>query len=135
MTTNKNFELFGGCLGNGITLANMAEIENGDYKTIGHISPGGKITWYVDENYIKSIPTTDYLKILDWSTGAKKSFRQKWFRKPELDRYFEILDLLYLKLISNKTWKQYLDDLDFDDSPKFSLKFTKLEEYYLENYA
>ena len=53
MTTNKNFELFGGCLGNGITLANMAEIENGDYKTIGHISPGGKITWYVEENYIK----------------------------------------------------------------------------------
>lgn len=132
---NKKFKLFGGCLGNGITLCNMAEIENGDYKTIGHISPGGRITWYVDENYIQSIPAADYIKIIDWSTGAKKEFRQQWFRIPELDRYFKILDLLYIRLISNKKWQLYLDDLDLDDSPRFHQKFTKLEEYYLENYA
>ena len=51
---NKNFELFGAYLGNGITLCNKAVTENGDYKTIGHISNAGRIKFYIKnpETYI-----------------------------------------------------------------------------------
>lgn len=41
------FELFMGCLGNGITCCNRKVTEYGDYKNICHIAPEGKITWYV----------------------------------------------------------------------------------------
>lgn len=43
----KKFELFAGCLGNGITFSNKAVMEHGDYKKIAHVSDSGKITWYV----------------------------------------------------------------------------------------
>ncbi len=46
------FELFMGCLGNGITCANKAVEEYGDYKNICHIAPEGKITWYVSPENI-----------------------------------------------------------------------------------
>ena len=36
------FELFMGCLGNGITVCNSAVEESGDYKHIAHISDSGK---------------------------------------------------------------------------------------------
>ena len=42
----KNFELFLGCLGNGVTVCNSAVMENGDFKMVAHISVEGKITWY-----------------------------------------------------------------------------------------
>lgn len=45
--TKEKFELFLGCLGNGITVCNKAVEENGDYKKIAHIAECGKITWYV----------------------------------------------------------------------------------------
>lgn len=44
----ENFELFLGCLGNGITVCNKSVEENGAYKTIAHIAECGKITWYVN---------------------------------------------------------------------------------------
>lgn len=47
-----NFELFMGYLGNGCTLANKSVYENGDYKTIGHISNAGNIKLYVNPEYI-----------------------------------------------------------------------------------
>lgn len=56
----KNFELFMGCLGNGITVCNEAVMENGDFKKICHISEWGKIKWYVNINYV---PPKDLLKI------------------------------------------------------------------------
>mgnify|MGYP006888164720 FL=1 len=37
------FDLFMGCLGNGVTVCNKAVKENGDYKTIAHIAECGKI--------------------------------------------------------------------------------------------
>lgn len=48
----KDFELFMGCLGNGITWCNKAVEEHGDYKKIAHISTMGNIKFYVNENYI-----------------------------------------------------------------------------------
>lgn len=48
----KNFKLFIGYLGNGATVCNSAVYENGDYKTIAHISPAGHIKLYVSADYI-----------------------------------------------------------------------------------
>lgn len=130
---NKNFELMGCYLGNGLTLFNKAEREadSSDYKVIGHISPGGHITWRCDSDYIKAIPVNDYLKILDWSSEAKKNFRQKWFEASEFERYMKILDKLYLKLRELEPWGGLLEELDLDDGPSFHNKFVQLEEYYL----
>ena len=47
----RNFKLFLGCLGNGVTVCNSAVMENGDFKMVAHISPEGKIAWYVSEDY------------------------------------------------------------------------------------
>lgn len=47
----KKFELFMGCLGNGITVCNKAVMEYGDYKKVAHISPEGEVTWYVAPGY------------------------------------------------------------------------------------
>ena len=54
------FELFMGCLGNGITVCNKAVMEHGDYKQIAHISDNGKIKYYVSEGYI---PADDMRRI------------------------------------------------------------------------
>ena len=48
----KNFKLWMGCLGNGITVCNSAVEEHVDYKHIAHISNNGKIKLYVSESYI-----------------------------------------------------------------------------------
>lgn len=40
----KNFKLWMGCLGNGITVCNSAVESNGEYKYIAHISNNGKIS-------------------------------------------------------------------------------------------
>lgn len=47
----RNFKLFLGSLGNGVTVCNSAVMENGDFKMVAHISNEGKITWYVSEDY------------------------------------------------------------------------------------
>lgn len=39
---HEKFELFMGCLGNGITVCNKAVMEHGDYKYIAHIRETGK---------------------------------------------------------------------------------------------
>ena len=39
-------------MGNGATVCNSAVTENGDYKTIAHISNAGHIKLYVDRDYI-----------------------------------------------------------------------------------
>lgn len=46
----KNFDLFLGCLGNGITVCNKAVSEHGDYKRVAHISPAGNVRLYVSPN-------------------------------------------------------------------------------------
>lgn len=43
-TPTKRFELFMGCLGNGITVCNKAVMEGGDFKKVAHISPEGEVT-------------------------------------------------------------------------------------------
>ncbi len=50
--TAQKFKLFIGYLGNGATVCNSAVYENGDYKTIAHISNAGNIKLYVKPGYI-----------------------------------------------------------------------------------
>ena len=82
----KKFELFGGCFGNGTTVCNMAVMENGDYKTIAHISAGGRIKWYIKnpESYVPE----DSMKIIQgWADDANKKFLADWDRLPDLRKY------------------------------------------------
>lgn len=80
MATAKRFELFMGCLGNGVTVCNKAVMENGDYKHIAHISPRGKITWYVKPDYtpddvkdkIESIAASEKMKYDTWFDSLLK---------------------------------------------------------------
>lgn len=50
------YDLFFGCLGNGMTVCNKAVEEHGDYKKIAHISHDRKITFY-DKNIPDNIKT------------------------------------------------------------------------------
>lgn len=47
----RKFELWMGCLGNGVTVCNKAVEEHGDYKMVAHISSEGTIFWRVKEDY------------------------------------------------------------------------------------
>ena len=67
----KKFELFIGCLGNGLTVCNKAVEENGDYKTIAHIAECGTITWYVNQSYVPD----DALLIIEHNANA---MNEKW---------------------------------------------------------
>jgi hypothetical protein len=40
------YNINSGCKGNGVTVWNSAQQENGDYKTLAHISELGEITYY-----------------------------------------------------------------------------------------
>lgn len=72
----EKFELFLGCLGNGITVCNKAVEENGDYKKIAHIAECGKITWHV--NLASCVPGDALLKI-EHIADVK---RVKWENRP-----------------------------------------------------
>ena len=67
----KKFELFMGCLGNGTTVCNKAVEENGDYKTVAHISDHGVIKLYVPESYI---PAEAMVKIKNIATRDREKF-------------------------------------------------------------
>ena len=70
----QNFKLFFGCLGNGVTVCNSAVMENGDFKMVAHISPEGKITWYVSEGY----PPADALASIRSCAEQERAKHQAW---------------------------------------------------------
>lgn len=85
----KKFELFMGCLGNGITVCNKAVEENGDYKTIAHIANCGKITWYANS---ADIPGSALLRI-EHDADAMRENWEKWLDSmPESQQYEKLLD-------------------------------------------
>lgn len=86
----KKFELFMGCLGNGITVCNKAVTEHGDYKKIAHISEHGHIKFYVSENYI---PENAMQKIRKTSERNKAEFLEKWNRKTYLQKYEYMMEI------------------------------------------
>ena len=59
----ENFELFLGCLGNGITVCNKSVEENGAYKTIEHFADVQREKW---EKWLDSMPELKrYEKLLE----------------------------------------------------------------------
>lgn len=86
----KKFELFMGCLGNGITVCNKAVKEHGDYKEIAHISKHGHIKFYVSENYI---PEEAMQKIKETAERNKTEFLEEWNKKTYLDKYEYMMEI------------------------------------------
>lgn len=68
-----NFELFMGCLGNGVTVCNKAVEEHGDYQQIAHISPAGNIKWYIP---VSSVPGPALLRIEHTADTMRENFKQ-----------------------------------------------------------
>lgn len=87
----KKFELWFGCLGNGITVCNSAVMEHGDFKHIAHIQPYGKIKLYVKKDYI---PTEDLKHIYDMAEKEKEEFLKYWNSLPAKIRMEKMLDKL-----------------------------------------
>lgn len=86
----KNFKLWMGCLGNGITVCNSAVEEHGDYKYIAHISDNGKITLYVSESYI---PVEDMQIIEQAAAEQRKTFLNEWNKQSDISKYEKLLDM------------------------------------------
>ena len=112
----KKFELFMGYLGNGITVCNKAVEQHGDYKKVCHISEQGKITWYVNIDYV---PGKDLLKIEHQADVLYHKFINMFDSWEELKQYQYLLDRAkhvdYMQTVSMKdatiTEKiQYLKD-------------------------
>lgn len=99
----KNFKLWMGCLGNGITVCNSAVEINGDYKHIAHISDNGKIKLYVSEGYI---PVEDMRRIERTAAEHRKTFLNEWNKQSDIKKYEKLLDMLYLadltEIINNR---------------------------------
>ncbi len=99
----KKFDLFLGCLGNGITVCNKAVLENGDYKRVAHISPAGNVRFYAPASYI---PAADMDRIHAAASRNKAEFAQHFELLPDAAQYEKILDALpiydLLKACSDK---------------------------------
>ena len=124
----KKFELFGGCLGNGITVCNKAVMERGDFKKIAHISDGGRIKWYIEnpESYVPE----DSMKIIQgWANAANKKFMEDWNRLPDLRKYEKMLDRIpYTVLLDHPMKEQLKNCTDLHE------KVQLLEKIYFEEY-
>lgn len=122
----KKFELFGGCLGNGITVCNMAVMENGDYKMIAHISNGGRIKWYI-KNPGAYVPEDAMKKIRGWADDANKKFLASWNRYSDIQKYEKMLDRIpYTVLMDHPTKEQLKACRDLHE------KIQLLEKIYFE---
>ena len=124
----KKFELFGGCMGNGTTVCNKAVIVNGDYKTIAHISDGGRIKWYI-ENPEFYVPETEMKIIQGWAGSANKKFMEEWNRLPDIKKYEKMLDTISFPVLLEHPMKEQLK-VCTDLHEKVQL----LEKIYFEKY-
>ena len=85
----RRFELFMGCLGNGITVCNKAVMEHGDYKMVAHLSDQGEVKWYVEPGYT---PASDVIKIREAATIQQNKYETWWASLSEAKRYEITLD-------------------------------------------
>ena len=120
----KNFELFMGELGNGLTVCNKAVTEHGDYKQIAHISNGGKIKWYVP---VTSIPGPALLRIEHTADAMYQNARQAIERDFSADlarTYYRLLNAL-----PTSAFRSFMRDAkNADDETKMAM----LTALYLE---
>lgn len=84
------FDLFMGCLGNGVCVSNKAVMEHGDYKKVAHISEHGVIKLYVSEDYI---PEEAMQRIRNTAEANKAEFLEKWNKKTDIQKYSYMLDI------------------------------------------
>ena len=115
----KNFKLWMGCLGNGITVCNSAVEEHGDYKHIAHISDNGKIKLYVSKSYI---PIEDMRRIEQIASNQRKTFLTEWNKQSDIKKYEKLLDMLYLA---------DLTEIMHDKKLSLAEKVKRLEEKYI----
>lgn len=98
------FELFMGCLGNGITVCNKAIDENGDYKKIAHIGENGKIKWYIRP---ESVPGDSLLKIEHTASVQSEKWEQWFSSHSDIWQYGYLLDRVphsdFMHIISDKS--------------------------------
>ena len=87
----RKFELFMGCMGNGITVCNKAVNEYGDYKNVAHISEKGNIKWYVPEDYC---PAEEKSRIIKAADDEKRKFLKFWNMSSASKKYETMLDWL-----------------------------------------
>lgn len=85
----KKFELWFGCLGNGITVCNKAVEEHGDYKYIAHIGEDGTVSWRVDKSYV---PPEDMVRIEAEAAACRRKYQEWWNSLPEAEQYRRTLD-------------------------------------------
>lgn len=124
-----DFELFIGYLGNGATVCNKAVEENGDYKTIAHISVAGNIKLYVNENYI---PGPEMKKIKEVAERHKRETETR------LDRELNGGDYSYGRVLDeccdytpSEMWIKLLNNLK---DKKHDEKVKLIKEYYMKNF-
>lgn len=116
----EKFRLFMGCLGNGITVANAAVMEHGDYKTIAHISPAGNLKLYVAPGYI---PAPEMEKINRAAQAEAEKFRAAFESLPPLSQYDKILSWMPIcKMLENHADRRPLAE-----------KLPDLREWYYQN--
>ena len=118
----KNFKLWMGCLGNGITVCNSAVENNGEYKHIAHISNNGKIKLYVSKSYI---PVEDMQRIERAAAEQRKTFLTEWNKQLDIEKYEKLLDMC---TISDLTY--VFTDVQFGLLP-LAEKVKRLEEKYI----
>ncbi len=99
----KNFKLWMGCLGNGITVCNSAVENNGEYKYIAHIGNSGKIALYVPKSYI---PVEDMQIIERAAAEQRKTFLNEWNKQSDIRKYEKLLDMCshsdFMEIAHNK---------------------------------
>lgn len=123
-----NFELFGGCLGNGTTVCNKAVLENGDYKVIAHISNGGRIKWRI-QNPESYVPEKDMQIIKGWSDTAREKFMERWNCFDDLRKYEIMLnEMSYAALLAHPLKEELKACTDLAEKVKL------LEKIYFEEY-
>lgn len=91
------FELFMGCLGNGVTVCNKAVCKNGDYEMAAHISDAGNIKLYIKES---NIPAEDIRKIKNVAERQRMDFIKHFESMSELQQYRVILDNIPLNKLT-----------------------------------
>lgn len=99
----KNFKLWMGYLGNGITVCNSAVENNGEYKHIVHISNNGIIKLYVSEKYIL---IEDMRRIERAAADQREIFLTEWNKQSDIRKYEKLLDMCsysdFMEIVHNK---------------------------------
>lgn len=123
MKSNK-FELFMCCKGHGLTVANKAVEEHGDYKNICWISPAGNITWYVKP---ESIPGDALLKIERIAEGYEERART------DLDRSFSVNPAgTYYRMLDRLSAVELADFQNRFKDESLEIKYVNLVPLYLK---